>query len=123
MTAAELLKALEGVPDEALPEDFRLRLRDCDHMAPMDDDRHAAVGAMVAWLAKRYYVRCGGDEGGHLILSSEPHGHFAGRQGYSDKGNYIGESGFKHKALPTLLAALASACRAVAQLGSVPQGE
>lgn len=92
MTPAELLAAIEGVPDEALPPHFRGIMEPGGEMPDGNWAEHAAVGSMVAWLVTHDRFRA------TEIFSpttADPFWEVSEIEG------------------PTLLHALAAACRAV----------
>ena len=103
MTPAELSKILEGVPDEALPPQWRHWLREARTPGDFQYDEAAAVGAMLAWLAV-----------GHYSVSIAQNFPTSGTwEVVVDCDEINNRKSVERR--PTLIEALAAACRAVAK--------
>lgn len=95
MNASELFRVLEGVPDEALPDNIRRGWDGADQAS--DYIVHAIVGAMTAWLwTKTVRIWAIAENGPYVVVVGT----------FDEKQNFTGASRLK---------ALAAACRAVSQ--------
>ena len=102
MTAAELLKAIEGVPEKALPTRFRVMLASGGTIY----QEAAAIGAMLAWMTRESFIvrlHQTSQDGSHRVVVYG--------SGATVRHMHI-ETAFD---APTLIEALAAACRAVAK--------